>query len=285
MTARLELYPRTLSPDRALQLSQVASYLAHPGIEPDQLRDRVIARFPALAETLPEPGELRNILIGLGHKVEVSTGPDGRQRYSIPGGTLVPLWSSTRGPTSLSQGGDPGQSGEAWLRLRPAAERGGFLTIKASIRESAELAALDGVTAVPVARLFVTVLRDIVTERGKPRWDTVIAADSPEAAPNAQAGWWKRRGSGSTRTCAPSPASSCCTTPPRWPATPAAWTLLTRLASAARQADETPHGLWLLCPMQSPREPARLDGLIVGALGDGEQLAIRPSARPERRAS
>jgi hypothetical protein len=68
---------------------------------------------------------------------------------------------------------------------------------------------------------------------------------------------------------------------------PGGMELLARLASAARQADETPFGLWLLCPMEDPRRPARLDGQIVGALGDGEQVVLRPPApsRAERRAS
>ena len=63
--------------------------------------------------------------------------------------------------------------------------------------------------------------------------------------------------------------------------------LLTHLAAAARQADESPHGLWLLCPMEDPRRPAVLDGQIVGALGDGEQLMVCPAtpAGTERRAS
>jgi hypothetical protein len=39
--------------------------------------------------------------------------------------------------------------------------------------------------------------------------------------------------------------------------------------------------------MEDPRHPALLDGHIVGALGDGEQIVIRPAtpSRAERRAS
>ncbi len=95
MTARLELYPRSLSPARALQLSQAASYLAEPGLKPDELRERVLARFPELAD-LPEPGELRKLLVGMGHRVDVVTGKDGKPRYVTPGGTLVAAWSSSK---------------------------------------------------------------------------------------------------------------------------------------------------------------------------------------------
>lgn len=292
MTARLELYPRTLSADKALQLSQAASYLAYPGIEPDQLRDRVIARFPALADNLPEPGELRKVLIELGHRVEVTTGPDGKQRYCVPGGTLVPAWSTGKGSTPVSTSGGPGQNHEAWNRLRSAAERGGFLALKTYMKDAAavtaELAAFDGVTAVPVTRLFVAGLREIVAERGKPRWQSVIDADSNNAAPNAQAGFGRLVATALERIDAhvraqPGIVLLHDATPlARYPG---GLDLLTRLASAARQAGESPRGLWLLCPMQSPCDSARLDGHLVGALGGGEQLAIHPSARHERRAS
>ena len=293
MTARLELYPRSLSAARALQLSQAASYLADPGIEPDQLRERVLARFPELTG-LPEPGELRKILIGLGHRVDVTTGADGRQRYRAPGGTLVPAWSSTRGPTSLSLDGDAGQDAEARLRLRTAAERGGFLVVKSRVNEAvavtAELARMDGVTPAPVARLFVSALRDLVTQRGKPRWESVLAADSADAAPTAQVGFgklvdtaWERIGA--HVGAQPGVVLLHDATPlARYPG---GMELLARLASAARQADERPHGLWLLCPMEDPRHPALLDGHIVGTLGDGEQVVIRSAtpSRAERRAS
>jgi serine/threonine protein kinase len=292
MTARLELYPRTLSPTRALQLSQAASYLAHPGIEPERLRDRVLARFPDLAGSLPSAHELRTLLVGLGYKVEPVTGPDGKLRYVTPGGTLVPAWSSTKTPSSFSRG--TGGDTETWPRLAAAIERGGFLAVKTrwtdAVAVTADLAALDGVTAVPMARLFVSALREIVTVRGKPRWESVLAADSPSASSVARAGFGRLVAEVWARIedhvrSAPGIALV-------HDATPLARygggrELLARLASAARQADEVPFGLWLLCPMEDPRHAALLDGHIVGALGDGEQAVIRPSSLPraERRVS
>jgi hypothetical protein len=51
--------------------------------------------------------------------------------------------------------------------------------------------------------------------------------------------------------------------------------LLARLAAAARQADEAPYGLWLLCPMPDPAGQPRLDNLTVGVIpGDTEQVVI-----------
>ena len=293
MTARLELYPRSLSPARALHLSQAASFLAHPGIEPDQLRERVLARFSELSQLPPAP-DLRKLLQEMGYRVNVVTGPDGRPRYETPGGTLVAGWSSSKGPSLPSQDTAGGRDAEAWLRLRNGAERGGFLVVKAwrteSIAVTAQLAALDGVTAVPVGRVFVSALREIVTARGKPRWETVLAADSTDAAPTAQTGFrrlveeaWERIDA--QVRAAPGIAFLHDATPlARYPG---GMDLLARLASAARQSDEAPFGLWLLCPMEDPRRPALLDGQIVGALGEGEQIVLRPPApsRAERRAS
>lgn len=292
MTARLELYPRSLGAARALQLSQAASYLTHPGIEPDQLRERVLARFPELSD-LPQAHDLRKLLQGMGYRVDVTTGPDGVTRYETPGGTLVAAWSSTRGPSSLSQG-DLGRNAEALLRLRTAAERGGFMAVKAwrteSVAVAAHLATLDGITAVPVTRLFVAALREIVAARGKPRWETVLAADSTAAPPTAQAGFarlvgeaWERI-EGHIRGVPGIALLSDATPLARYSG---GMELLARLASAARQADEPPFGMWLLCPMEDPRRPALLDGQLVGALGDSEQVVVRSSTPPraERRAS
>ena len=279
MTARLELYPRSLSPARALQLSQAASYLADPGIEPDQLRERVLARFPALANNLPEPGELRKILIGLGHRVDVTIGADGKQRYRVPGGTLVPAWSSTRGATSLSRDGNAWREAEA--RLRTAIQRGGFLVVKCRVNEAvavtAELARMDGVTSAPIARLFVSALRDLVTHRGKPRWESVLAADSPDAAPTAQVGFgklvdtaWEKIGA-HVRAQPEVVLLHDATPIARYPG---GMELLTRLASGARQADEPPHGPWLLCPMEDPRQPALLSPRALGAAIAGQAAAL-----------
>ena len=101
MTARLELYPRSLDPKKALRLAQAASYLGEPGLEPNRLRDRVLARFPELAN-LPDPGQLRKLLQEMGHTVNVVPGPDGNNWYVIPGGTLAGSWSSVRIPTSTA---------------------------------------------------------------------------------------------------------------------------------------------------------------------------------------
>jgi hypothetical protein len=50
---------------------------------------------------------------------------------------------------------------------------------------------------------------------------------------------------------------------------------LARLAVTARQSGESPHGLWLFCPMHDPHELPRLDGKTIPVIpGDAEQLVV-----------
>ena len=293
MTARLELYPRSLDPKKALRLAQAASYLGDPGLEPDRLRDRVLARFPELAN-LPDPDQLRKLLQEMDHTVNVVPGPDGSIRYVIPGGTLAGSWSSTRGPTSMAGHAGASTIAETRQRLLAAAEHGGFLAITTKLAETApvreELTALANVSPVNVTEVFLAALREIVRERGKPRWESVLAADAADATPAAQAGFgrlldavWERL----DKQVRAMPGTVLL-----HDATPLARyaggiLLLSRLAAGARQADEAPHGLWLLCPMDDPRKPALLDEQTVATLGENEQIVVRPAgpASTTRRAS
>ena len=293
MTARLELYPRSLDPKKALRLAQAASYLGEPGLEPKRLRDRVLARFPELAN-LPDPDELRKLLRKIGHTVNVVTGSDGSIRYVIPGGTLAGSWSSTRGPTSMAGHAGAAAITETRQRLQVTAEQGGFLAITTKLAEAEaireELTALPGVSTVNVTGVFLATLREIVRERGKPRWESVLAADATDATPAARAGFgrlldavWERL----DKQVRAMPGTVLL-----HDATPLAryaggMLLLSRVAAGARQADEAPHGLWLLCPMDDPRKPALLDEQTVATLGENEQIVVRPAgpASTTRRAS
>ncbi len=293
MTARLELYPRNLDPKKALRQAQAASYLGEPGLEPDKLRARVLARFPELAR-LPEPGQLRKLLQDMGHMVNVVSGADGITRYVIPGGTLAGSWSSTRGPNSMARPAEAATIAETRLRLLAATERGGFLAITTRLPETAsvcaELSALTSVNTVNVADVFLAALRDIVTQRGKPRWESVLAADRADAPLPAQTGFGRLLDAVWERLY--KQFRSLPGTVLLHDATPLAryvggTQLLSRLAANARQADEAPHGLWLLCPMDDPRKPALLDEQTVTALGENEQIVVRPGVTTSiaRRAS
>ncbi len=279
VTARLELYPRDLDPKKALELAQVTGYLGEPGIEPAKLRDRVLARFPEL-EGLPAPDELRTLLGSMvGRDIEVKQDDQGVVRYLLPGGTLTSGWNSPRspgtGPSSGAQGDVVSQ------RLGTAQERGGFLAVKTYLwqagRVREKLLSLPGVVGVDVTEMFVRTLREVVAERGKPRWETVVAADTADASPAARTGFgrlvdeaWERL-DGHIRSAEGIVLLHDATPLARYPG---GMDLLTRLASAARQSGVRPHGLWLLCPMDAPRSPALLDAETVSVLGENEQLAM-----------
>ncbi|MFG1999078.1 BREX system serine/threonine kinase PglW [Spirillospora sp. NPDC048911] len=276
MTARLELYPRDLDPRKALQLAQAASYLGPPGLTPDELRNRVLARFPELT-ALPQPDELRTLLQKqLNVTINVTDG-----RFVLPSRPLLTSLVSRGRPGLQTRLGAISPSAETWDRLASAAERGGFLAVKSWLDESSSvldvLLTMEGITPIHVAQTFLRTLRDIVTERGKPRWETVLAADSPDASPAARIGFqrlvdevWERleqqiqKAEGTVLLHDATPL--------------ARYTggseLLTRLKIAAQDSGHGPHGLWLFCPMADPNGEASLDHQVVRAMGENEQLAV-----------
>ncbi|WP_157995788.1 BREX system serine/threonine kinase PglW [Thermomonospora amylolytica] len=282
VTARLELYPRDLDPSRALRLAQVVSHLRHPGIEPERLRERVLARFPELTNLPEDPAELRTLLLEMGEKVEVTYDERGLPRYVVPGVTRLSAWSvSGPGPRTVQE---VSPADEARTRLLSAAERGGFLAVKAWLHQAAavrdELTRLPSsvpVTPVNVTESFVTTLRAVVAEQGRPRWETVLAADTANPSPAAKSGFtrlltetWARL-ERRIRAAEGVVLLHDATALARYEG---GMDLLTRLKVAAGQPDENPYGLWLLCPMHDPAQNARLDEELVGVLGENQQLAV-----------
>ncbi|WP_242884429.1 BREX system serine/threonine kinase PglW [Actinomadura litoris] len=281
MTPRLELYPRDLAPRKALQLAQAASFLGPPGLRPAELRDRVLARFPEIT-ALPEPDELRAILQrDLNVTVHVTPDPDGENRFVLRGRSMLTPLTARGVPGMKTRVGTASPSAETWARLAGAAEEGGFLAVKAWMDESTSvldvLTAMPEVTAINVARTFLTTLRAIVEERGKPRWETVLAADSPTASPAARVGFEKlvadvwQRIEEEVRAAPETVLLHDATPLARYPG---GMELLIRLKLAAQAPDEGPHGLWLFCPMTDPAGEATLDHTVVRAMGENEQLAV-----------
>ena len=277
-TARLELYPRDLSAERALKISQAGSLL---GIASDaELRRRVLARFPALASP-PKVEDIPRLIKAIGY--DATRGTDGllhlRSSTVLSGsrGTVRPASG-----TAARLGLDAVE--HARQRLDEARRRGGFVAVKANVDGAAgvcdELAGMEGVAPVNVAAQFVRILREVVTQQGRPRWDVVLAADSGSASPAARSGFAALLGKTWERLDVHLRAAGNGGIVLLHDATPLArYTggidLLMRLAVAARDAGELPHGLWLLCPMTDPKAPPRLDGVIVGVIpGDAEQLYV-----------
>jgi serine/threonine protein kinase len=281
-TPRLELYPRDLPPERAVKISQVGSIAE--GTFADELVRRVLARFPDLYEpNRPTPDTMPALLESLGY--DVTRGSDSK----------LHLWPSTQtSGTSGSRGrttphpvpstATAEAAEHAMARLTQARQRGGFIALKAPIRDAAAIreavAALDGVTSIDVTAEFVRTLRAIVAEQGRPKWETVLAADSPNASPAARTGFTQLLQKTWTRLEEQIWASGSSGIVLLHNSTPLArYTggaeLLARLAVAARDAAESPAGLWLLCPMEDPQAHPQLDRVTVSVIpGDAEQLYI-----------
>jgi hypothetical protein len=127
---------------------------------------------------------------------------------------------------------------------------------------------------------FVNTLRAVVAEQGRPRWDVVLAADAPEASSTARTGFAQLLAKVWTHLEEQIRAAGNSGIVLLHDATPIARysggvELLARLVGAARDADESPVGLWLLCPMEDPQAPPRLDRVTVSVIpGDAEQLYV-----------
>ena len=52
---------------------------------------------------------------------------------------------------------------------------------------------------------------------------------------------------------------------------------LVALQQAARRPETDPHGMWLLCPSQAPKNSPTLDGLTVEAIGSAEWSVLDTS--------
>jgi serine/threonine protein kinase len=280
-TARLELYPRDLSAERAVKISQAVTFLGDDGLREAEVVQRVIARFPELTRP-PEPADIFRLLKEQYPDADLRRKTDGRvAMLSLTHQSAGSRTGRARTSTAPRFGHDAAE--HAWQRIGQSRQQGGFVAIKVALRDatavSPVIAALDGVVPVNVTALFIQTLQEIVRERERPRWESVLAADSEDASPQAKVGFarlldtaWNRmeahvRSRGDAIVFLHD-------------ATPLArytggTDLLTRLAVAARQSGEPPHGLWLFCPMHDPHEPPRLDGITVPVIpGDAEQLVV-----------
>jgi hypothetical protein len=120
---------------------------------------------------------------------------------------------------------------------------------------------------------FMRALREIVAARGKPTWTTMLSADPATAPPVyhqlvAQAFTAVEE---KIRAAGRVPLLHDATPLARYKGGPE---LLSRLADAARDPHESPHGLWLLCPMQDPKALPLLDDVVVQTNTSNERLVL-----------
>ena len=281
-TPRLELYPIDLDLERALRITQAIGYLGRPGITPEQIRDRVRARFPAL----PEPGrkQLYDLLKKRHPKLREERVGDTVCWY------LEPELTTYQPSTHTGHHHDSGQvdiaSAQTWKRLEQAVQRGGYRALKTWLpdteRSARVLTRMPGTVPFDVSSEFVRVVDEVMEAKGRGlTWDHLAKADNSRPRPRPfevllqEA--FQRLGERVRAAGAESPDGQGVVVLYR--ATPLARyepgrALLGRLVQEAREADRAPYGLWLLCPMRGPQSPATLDGRPVGIIADSEQVLL-----------
>ncbi|TYK43413.1 BREX system serine/threonine kinase PglW [Actinomadura decatromicini] len=271
VTARLELYPIDLDPVRALELAQVAGYLGGKGITPNDLRRRVLARFPRMTKLPESPTALFKALRKAGYEAEWSK--DGKHLVDRRFDVAVRSYSGGYGRTSTTGRTSTDQITQ---RLLASVDSGGFLALKTRIRYTEfalpVLSTFEDVTPINVTAEFTRALRQIVAARGKPTWTTMLDADPSTAPPVfhqliAEAFAEVEKTIHTTHVAL------------LYDATPLARykdgpELLARLADAARDPHEAPHGLWLLCPMADPKKLPLLDDTVVPTNTSNERLVL-----------
>ncbi|WP_329062128.1 BREX system serine/threonine kinase PglW [Streptomyces sp. NBC_01429] len=292
---RLELYPRRLGLARALRISQAPAGLRQEtGISVTELLARVKVRFPSLP--LAEPPthvEIGDALKEAGFDTEYDVD---RRRFFPRAVEPVDRTSSTRTRTSVllaaaQSAAVTGRDPRAVLhtRLTESVRSGGFLAITVKGTElpgtAAALARAYGVVPVDLGAEFMTTFRALAEELGT-EWPKVLRADaaftsSGELRPGLRSYVEQVTERLTARLSALAEESG-----PRAVLflhnagliaryfDGGGHTLLVTVQQAARRPSRTPHGLWVLCPMEDPAQTPTLDGRTVEVVDRATEWAV-----------
>ncbi|WP_234364933.1 BREX system serine/threonine kinase PglW [Streptomyces sp. RTd22] len=292
---RLELYPRDLPLDRALRISQAgAGVRREHGITPQELNNRLRARFPDLAllaggaePTYVEQEEaLREARFTLEY--------DEKQRKFFPPAVeTAASWTST-GATSMvapPQGGRlTGQDPHSTIRskLDASVRRGGFLALTVrgtrlpGVAET--IAGAYPVVHVDVNSEFLAEFHRLADEKNQV-WEKVLGVDarfsasgqiSKGLATYVRAVWDRVGADLVSRAAEPRTVlflHDAGLLARYWDE--GGRDLLIKLQAAARRPADAPHGLWLLSPVETRSQLPHLDGRTVECIGgDGERTHL-----------
>ncbi|WP_410581416.1 BREX system serine/threonine kinase PglW [Amycolatopsis sp. lyj-108] len=289
---RLELYPLDLGLVRGLRISQAAAGVSDDGITLDALLAKVRVRFPEISLGTPSPIDVGEALRDAGSSL---TFDPVKNRFCPPrpAESLRPARSSSRTLTSIDHAAlNTGRSSSELItaRLVDGRRLGGFLALKVKAKNlpgAATLVASEhDVEAVDLGRLFLTELRALVKERNQ-GWDRVLVADTrvgrdgtvpPGLASYVSVSWQRVQNRLMATMAEAGPRSVLFLHDAGLIGRyfdAGGHKILTELQRAARDPQATPHGLWLLCPMETAGEAPSLAGQIVGTEGDHEVLLLR----------
>ena len=187
-TARLELYPRDLSPERALKISQAGSFLG--GASDAELARRVLARFPDLASP-PQPEDIARLLTD---GYDAIRGTDGllrlRSSTQLSGSRgHVVVGERRAGSREMPPSRRPSTPGS--VRAGPYARR----LRRGQDRHRRTAPVIDRLTCWTVSPRSTSPEPSLPSSRASskrqasPRWDTVLSADDESAPPAAKTGF------------------------------------------------------------------------------------------------
>ena len=281
-TPRLELYPLDLDLERALRITQAIGYLGRPGITPEQIRDRVRSRFPALPE--PSRKQLYDLLKERHPKLRQERVADTVCWYLEP--ELTTYQPSTHTGHRTEADLVDAASLQVWRRLEQSVRRGGYRALKTWLpdteRSARMLTRMPGTVPFDVSSEFVRVMDQVMAAKGRGlTWDHLSKADNgrphPRPFETLLREAFRLLGERVRAAGADSPTGQGVVVLHR--ATPLARyepgrALFGELIEEAREADSVPYGLWLLCPMHNPQGPATLDGRPAGVIADAEQVLL-----------
>lgn len=197
VSPRLELYPRSLEPLRALKLARGA-LLGISELQDKDIRDRVRARYPEMEKPLPGRPELDQLLKEAGWEFQWSTTANGgKGAYRS---TVVTFTSLTTGPAALTryatsqqpaleQGPEEEEVAAFEDKLQRGIREGGFLILAVAPphgeRAQEELAHRFGVTSYSIDEGILRHLHAFAKEK-QIKWPVILKAD---AADRSSADW------------------------------------------------------------------------------------------------
>ncbi|MEV4770560.1 BREX system serine/threonine kinase PglW [Micromonospora humida] len=288
-TARLELYPRDLDPVRALRLAQAgvvpprSTAEGRRGLPPEQVAQRVAARFPELPPLPPHP-KLDRLLAEAGFELRWE-----RDRYVPPppraGSSSMSIVqrrpSATNAPSRwAAESPELAEAMRAEERLAGARSAGGFRALTVRLNRYApardELVRRFDARPVNVAARFLAHLHALVDAQPKPTWETVLGADNaePNTRPAIKLAEYVER---AWQLAAPELRAAL--SPDAGPvllhdaAVLTRYRAMDRLYELAEAARGGAGDVWLLCPMDDPAVLPKLDGTVV-RVGDNEWIAL-----------
>ncbi len=176
VSTRLELYPTRMSGEQTIEEAR-GLLLDRRGLKPDDVRDRIRARFPEAASIPGRPGLDRLVkTIGLEWNRE-------DERYMLPerGGILPTLVSSSRHSTSFASADQRDAAiREIEDRLDGFVRSGGFLALTVDQRRLipavSPLASRTGASTMDLDRLLIDEMRAIAASKNA-RWERLLQAD------------------------------------------------------------------------------------------------------------